>query len=127
MLPAEAVPVVVIEDNTDLGRLFSDLLQVLGCAVGTATTVRAGLEEIARRKPSLVFCDLFLIGEDGFSFARRMKAHPEFHSIRLIAFTGADPVAVQERAHAAGFERVLFKPVRFAEIQALISSARHSS
>lgn len=120
--PATSIHVVVIEDNTDLGRLFSDLLEVLGCTVGIASTVRAGLDEVANRKPSLVFCDLFLIGEDGFSFAQRMKDHPEFHTIRLIAITGADPAAVQEKAYESGFERVLFKPVRFAEVQSLITS-----
>lgn len=113
--------VVVIEDNEDLAKLFCDLLVVMGCSTQAAFNARTGLATIRDSLPDLVFCDLRLPGEkNGFDIARELRADPVCSHIPLIAVTGFDDPHEHQRARQAGFELVFDKPVKFAQIQAVL-------
>jgi CheY-like chemotaxis protein len=110
--------VLVIEDNQDLARLFSDLLEVMGCETEVAFNARTGIASAKRNMPDLIFCDLRLPGEkNGFDIAQELRADEAFAGIPLIAITGYSDVDEQRRALDAGFDRVFAKPIKFAEIQ----------
>jgi CheY-like chemotaxis protein len=117
--------VLVIEDNRDLAKLFCDLLEIVGCTTDIATTVSAGLEQARRRAPELVFCDLALPGDKtGFDFPEEFQKLGLSNAIRLIAVTGYSSPEDHARAMHAGFERVMTKPVKFAEMQTVVRSIR---
>ncbi|NEX64006.1 response regulator [Noviherbaspirillum galbum] len=117
--------VLVVEDNRDLAKLFCDLLEIVGCSTDIATTVSAGLEQAKRRTPELVFCDLALPGDkSGFEFPTEFRKLGMPSQIRLIAVTGYSSPEDHARAMEAGFERVMTKPVKFAEMQTVVRSIR---
>jgi CheY-like chemotaxis protein len=121
-LPAFQLRVLVIEDNQDLARLFCDLLEVMGCETEMAFNAKSGIASARRVVPDLVFCDLRLPGEkNGFDVAQELRADPAFSRMQLIAVTGYSDADGQRRALDAGFDRVFAKPVKFAEIQEVLT------
>lgn len=109
--------VLVIEDNRDFSILFSDMLKVMGCEAETAYTAESGLENAKKIIPDMIFCDLTLPGDmDGFAFAQKIRQSPELLHLPLIAVSGRTATEDQERALAAGFNRVFPKPVKFGHV-----------
>ncbi|MEC4717941.1 response regulator [Noviherbaspirillum sp. CPCC 100848] len=116
---------LIVEDNSDLARLFGDLLEVLGCTVNIEWNANAGLKVAFERLPDLVFCDLTMPGEkNGFDVAREIRANPRLKDTWLIAVTGYDTPETHARAKEAGFDRIFPKPVKFAQIQAVLDDVR---
>ena len=116
---------LIVEDNRDLARLFSDLLEVLGCEADVEWNAVAGLERAGTLRPDIIFCDISMPGEkNGFDVAREVRGNPELAHTWLIAVTGYDNQETCERAMAAGFDRVFPKPVKFAQMQAVLNDVR---
>jgi CheY-like chemotaxis protein len=114
--------VLVIEDNQDLAKLFCDLLEVMGCITEVALNGRSGLDGAKRFAPDLVFCDLRLPGEkDGFAVAQELRNDRDFAKVPLIAVTGLTGPDEYHRAISAGFDQVFEKPIKFAQIQQLLT------
>lgn len=117
--------ILVIEDNRDLARLFCDLLEIVGCTTEIATTVNAALDLVKKKIPQLVFCDLGLPGEkSGFEFPQELRALGNIDNVRLIAITGYSSPEDHARALESGFECMLTKPFKFAQIQSIVDSMR---
>lgn len=116
---------LIVEDNRDLARLFSDLLEVLGCKADVEWNAVAGLEKAASIGPDIIFCDISMPGEkNGFDVAREVRANAALAHTWLIAVTGYDNQETCDRAMAAGFDRVFPKPVKFAQMQAVLNDVR---
>ncbi|HEY8605820.1 MAG TPA: response regulator [Noviherbaspirillum sp.] len=116
---------LIVEDNRDLARLFSDLLEVLGCKADIEWNAVAGLEKAASLRPDIIFCDISMPGEkNGFDVAREIRAMPDLERTWLIAVTGYDNAETCDQAIAAGFDRVFAKPVKFAQMQAVLDDVR---
>lgn len=125
---AKGPHVLVVEDNRDLAKLFCDLLEIVGCTTEIAGTVSAGIEQAKGRMPQLVFCDLMLPGEkSGFEFPRELRTLTDAGNVRLIAVTGYSNPEDHARALEAGFEHVMTKPVKFAEVQNVVSSVHRGA
>jgi CheY-like chemotaxis protein len=128
VLPAFQMRVLIIEDNQDLAKLFSDLLEVMGCETEIAFNARVGLESVRKFAPDLVFCDLRLPGEkNGFDVAAELRANADSAHIPLIAVTGSGDVEEHRRALEAGFDRIFAKPVKFGEIQEVLKGYQKRS
>jgi two-component system cell cycle response regulator len=103
--------ILVIEDNPANLDLMSYLLRAFGHSVLTALDGEAGVEAVLRERPDVVVCDLQIPRLDGFGVARRLKAHPTFRSLPLIAVTAFAMMGDRERVLAAGFDGYLAKPI----------------
>jgi CheY-like chemotaxis protein/nitrogen-specific signal transduction histidine kinase len=115
--------VVVIEDNSDIRELLSDLLSTGGHHVSCADDGPAGLEKILVTSPDVAFVDLGLPGFDGLEVARRARASGS--TAWLVALSGYGQPEDKERASHAGFDEHLTKPVREADLRgALLHSER---
>jgi two-component system cell cycle response regulator len=103
--------ILVIEDNPENLELMTYLLRAFGHSVLTAVEGEEGVEAVQRELPDLVVCDLQLPRLDGFGVARRLKAHPSFRSLPLIAVTAFAMVGDRDRVLAAGFDGYIPKPI----------------
>lgn len=113
--------VLIVEDNPDLARLFSDLVGVMGCAADVAWNGRSGLEKVQDREHHIVFCDLGLPGDkNGYDVARDIRASPNLTRTYLVAVTGLTDVEARDKAIAAGFDMVLTKPVKFWQMRSVL-------
>jgi CheY-like chemotaxis protein len=76
-----------------------------------------------RFHPDIVFCDIGLPGGlDGYAVARALRGEPAGSSACLIALTGYGQEEDQRRAHAAGFDLHLTKPVDPDALEQLLSN-----
>jgi CheY-like chemotaxis protein len=103
--------VLLIEDNDDGREMMAMMLNCYGYAVHHAADGLQGLQAAANEHPDIALVDIGLPGIDGYEVARRMRANPDTHHIKLIALTGYGLAEDQRRVLDAGFDLHLVKPV----------------
>ena len=79
--------IFVVEDEPDIFDLLSYNLVREGYEVSGATRGDQALQEIPRRRPSLVLLDLMLPGVGGLEICRLLKSKPETAGIPIIMVT----------------------------------------
>jgi len=103
--------ILIIEDNPTNLDLMTYLLNAFGYTTLTAQDGEEGLETVGREVPDLIICDIQLPTMDGREVARRLKSHPQFHRIPLVAVTALAMVGDRARLLAAGFDGYIAKPL----------------
>jgi signal transduction histidine kinase len=103
--------VLLIEDNDDGREMMAMMLNCYGYEVHHAADGLQGLQTAANAHPDIALVDIGLPGIDGYEVARRMRANPDTHHIKLIALTGYGLAEDQRRVLDAGFDLHLVKPV----------------
>lgn len=103
--------ILAVEDEPDHLMAVEMLFRLEAGYVfhGASTTAEAGV--ILEREPvELILLDLALPGEDGLTFAKRIKAQPRYRQIPIVAFSAFPAVIYEEKALAAGCVEYLGKP-----------------
>jgi signal transduction histidine kinase len=112
--------VLLVEDNAEVRKSLADLLEVLGFEVHIATDGHEALARARVARPDVILCDLGLPnGMDGYAVARAFKSDPMLRPIRLIALSGYSRRADCDSATAAGFEKLIPKPVTLKSLESL--------
>jgi PAS domain S-box-containing protein len=112
--------VLVVDDNRDAAETLALLLRSAGHEVCLAYD---GVEALAAAEgfgPEVAFLDIGLPGLDGYEVARRLRQRPG--KLLLVAVTGYGQEEDRRRAHAAGFDRHLVKPVDPTVLQELLAA-----
>ncbi|HSK02825.1 MAG TPA: hybrid sensor histidine kinase/response regulator [Kofleriaceae bacterium] len=118
----DKIEVVLVEDNTDLRHLTSDLLVALGCNVELAENGRDGVERIVQVQPELALVDIGLPLLDGFGVAREVRRQLG-DAPYLVAVTGYGRGQDREHAADAGFDMFVTKPLGADKARDLIQRA----
>jgi DNA-binding response OmpR family regulator len=119
--------VLVVDDDPATVEALALVLELEGFAVERAGGVDEALEAARRTRPNAVVCDLALgLGGDGCAVARAVRAEPSLAGTQLLALSGTDDAESKARAHDAGFEQVLVKPVDAAVLVRHLSAAHGS-
>jgi PAS domain S-box-containing protein len=114
---------LLVEDNDDAREMLRTLLELDGHTVYEASNGIAGLAAALEHRPDLAVIDIGLPEMDGYEVARRLRASESLKAIRLIALTGYGQADDARRAHEAGFDLHVVKPVdpdRLAEAVATV-------
>jgi CheY-like chemotaxis protein len=98
------------------------VLELKGHVVHAVHEPEAALEAAAVFGPQIVLLDIGLPRMDGCEVARRIRAMPGGQNIVLLAVTGWGQEADRQRAHDAGFDSYLTKPLDAAVLSELIDS-----
>jgi CheY-like chemotaxis protein len=102
--------ILVIEDDEDIRTIVCRLFTARGYRVSEAAD---GLRAVARARqpiPALIVLDLGLLGQDGWTVARELRADPALEHTLILAMTAyGSPVALRT-ARAAGCHDVVCKP-----------------
>ncbi len=67
------IPLLLIEDETDLGLIISDNLKTADYDVTHCEDGEKGLAAFFEKKPSVVILDVMLPGIDGFNIAKKIR------------------------------------------------------
>jgi len=116
--------ILIVEDNVDNREMLCTALGLLGHTVFAAPDGPTGLAMANAEKPDVALIDIGLPGMDGYEVAQRMRRMPAFHNIHLVALTGYEQAQHRAQTHAAGFDAHLVKPVKQAELEAVIAEDR---
>lgn len=101
---------------------MQEIIGALGHEVTTAYTGRDGIAAAVRVGADLVLCDVGLPDIDGYAVARALRADAATARAQLIALTGYDGEEERQRAHDAGFDRHVVKPIDPLALEGLIGS-----
>ncbi len=117
--PEASLRVLIVEDNSDIRELFSELLRESGHDVTSAEDGPSGLQALLSQQPDIAFVDVGLPGLDGYELARRARSSGS--QSRLVALTGYGQKEDKVRARDAGFDEHLVKPVAEEDIWRALS------
>src|SRR5687768_543604 len=103
--------ILVVDDEPDIIRIVTRIMEGLGHEVRTAVDGAAALAEVARATPDVVILDLNLPSLDGFEVCRRLKADPATRTIPVLMMTAAY-VSVEDarRGEDVGADEYIVKP-----------------
>lgn len=120
-IPHRNKRVLIIDDNLDLAGSLCDLLELCEHEVALAYDGYEGLKKAREFKPEVLLCDIGLPGMDGYEVAKAFRADKVLKDVFLVALTGYAQSTDQLRAHEAGFERHLAKPVDLNALETLLA------
>jgi two-component system cell cycle response regulator DivK len=109
-MPEAAPFVLVVEDDPETRRFYSDALTRDGFAVDQAHNGLQALEKALKAPPDLVVTDIAVPGIDGIELCRRLRADERTRAVPVLAITGYEDRQYPDRALVAGADHVLIKP-----------------
>jgi PAS domain S-box-containing protein len=116
--------VLVVDDEEDTRELLTEILEQCGAHVATAASAAQALALIRSAPLDAVVSDVGMPGEDGYSLLRKVRLLTAAEggrvpAIALTAFTRAEDRA---RAHDAGFDAHVSKPLDIRELLEALAS-----
>jgi CheY-like chemotaxis protein len=119
--PSVARRVLIADDNRDGAETLGMFLQTLGHEVHIAHTGTEALEAARRLKPHIGVLDIGMPDLSGYEVARRIRMEAWGDRVTLIAVTGWGQEDDKRRAHAAGFDHHLTKPIDPEQLEHLFT------
>jgi len=119
-MAADAVPVVLVEDDPDIADLVDLYLRQAGFRVYQANSGERGLEVIRDRSPKAVILDLGLPGDiDGLEVCRRLRASGD---VPIIMLTARDDEIDRVLGFELGADDYVTKPFSPRELAARVKA-----
>ena len=106
-----AFRILLIDDNHDAIDAMGSLLSLLDYDVRTAEDAESGLEIAQGFEPHLILSDIGLPGMDGYALAPELRKAAGSRKMILAAATSYGLASDKRRAHEAGFDYHLVKPL----------------
>jgi len=111
--------ILIIDDDKQMRRLLTRILQGAGHAVREAENGRGGIELFRQQRPALVISDIVMPDMEGIETIRALRT--EGPVVPIIAISGgSDPIYLRA-ATALGATASLEKPFAAAELLALVA------
>lgn len=117
----QGYPILLVEDNPDF-RFF------IKHAIGSQYDIKMasnGLDALDILKnglqPALIVTDLMMPEGNGMDFIRRVKAHPNWHSIPILVQTARANEEIQAEAFSLGIDDYIVKPSGLDQLNAAVS------
>ena len=123
-VPTLARRILVVDDNRDAVDALAMMLRLNGSDVEVAYDGPSGLATAQSFRPDAIVLDIGLPGMDGYEVARRLRMRPETADKLIVAVTGYGQKEDRERAHAAGFDHHLVKPIESETLIRLLAAPR---
>lgn len=116
--------VLVVDDNVDAAEMLAAMLELRGHETRLAHDGLQALAVARESRPDVVFLDIGLPEMDGYDVARELRADPTMAGTVLVALTGWGSEDDKQRAHEAGFDVHLTKPVDVAVVDEVVARGR---
>ena len=113
--------VLVVEDDLDTRRFYTEALTRGGFRVAQAHNGHQALEKALAMTPDLILTDIAVPGIDGIELCQRLRADVRTADIPVLAITGYGDRRYPDRALHAGADHVLIKP---CEPELIVSETR---
>jgi two-component system CheB/CheR fusion protein len=117
--------VLLVDDSVDALDAFSELLELEGANVVTASSGEQALAHIEHHRFDLLISDIAMPGMDGYELLMQLRDDPRTADLPAIALSGYGWGKEENlRAGARGFDAHLAKPVLFDHLLDVIEKLR---
>ena len=125
-MTADAVSLLLVEDDPLLGTFLADNLAADGYELTVAETVRDGLRELEYKHPDLAIVDLALPDGSGLELITRVREADGLSrldpSLPLLVLSGLAGELDRVRAFERGVDEYVVKPFSYAELRHRIAA-----
>ena len=121
-MTAETYRILLADDNVDFVNSIGALLSAMGHSVVITHNGPDALTAAARFCPDYAFLDIGLPQMSGYDLARGIRRLSCGSMTMLIAVTGWGQEKDRQLAFEAGFDHHMVKPVRFEQIEEILSN-----
>jgi DNA-binding NtrC family response regulator len=111
---------LIIDDDPQIRRLLTRILQGAGHSIRTAENGRDGIALFRQQHPALVITDILMPDMEGIETIRAMRA--ESPSMPIIAISGGGVPSYLRAATMLGATASLAKPFVAAELLSLVAA-----
>ena len=102
--------ILVIEDDANLLKNISTVLELYGFTVLKAASGLAGIQQAITNLPNLIICDVMMEGMNGFEVIVQIRNNPITQTIPFIFLTAWADVTDKLKGIEAGAQAYLTKP-----------------
>jgi CheY-like chemotaxis protein len=103
--------ILVVDDNPANLKLVSDVLEFECHDILQAADAEEAQVLLAAFLPDLILMDIALPGMDGLTLTRKLKADARTRDIRIVAVTAFAMKGDDQKAHDAGCDGYITKPI----------------
>jgi len=103
--------VLIAEDNPVNRELLRELLEMRGYAVVETCNGQEAMEQLQKVQPDILLLDLNMPVLDGFGTIEKIRKHPSFRTLPVLAVTAYAMRGDREKILNAGFDGYISKPV----------------
>ncbi|MEB3885432.1 PAS domain S-box protein [Lyngbya sp. CCY1209] len=112
--------ILLAEDNEANTLTLSSYLQAKGYRVTVAKDGEEAIRAVEAECPDLILMDIQMPKMDGLEAIRRIRNHPNFAGVPIVALTALAMDGDREKCLAAGADEYLPKPVKLKQLTAMI-------
>jgi CheY-like chemotaxis protein len=112
--------VLVVEDNPDIARLTSLMLEYSGFDVRALFDGYQVLATARAFRPQFILLDIGLPGIDGYEVAGLLRSDRDLIEMVIIAISAYSPREHPSRSHRGHFDHFLTKPVGLETLLSLL-------
>lgn len=116
----DSLHVLVVDDVEANALSMSQVLEVVGARVSTACTAADAIRLATGERFDIFICDIVMPDMDGYRMLAELRATALNTRTPAIAHTGHSGDDIDEAANAAGYDRVLSKPVGLDDLATAI-------
>lgn len=116
--------ILVVEDDPQVARLISLVLQRSGHKSEVVADGEKALDRVKQIRPSMIFADLTIRGLDGQALCSALKSAPETKGIPYVIVSGDRDIA--EKARVCGADDYMGKPFEFDDLIRLVDKYANS-
>ncbi len=109
--------ILIIEDDADLIRIMTDILETDGFRVIAARNGPTALELFATQKPDLILSDIMMPDMDGFAVLKAVREHPDGLGVPFLFVSARTERRDLSRARDLGADDYIFKPFGVDELR----------
>jgi CheY-like chemotaxis protein len=122
---AVTAPVALIVDDNAVNRsVTGHMLRKIGWSSVQVDSGSRALEQLRERSFDLMLLDLRMQDMDGEETCRRIRNELGLKDLKVVAYTAHGMEDDRERILAAGFDRMLIKPIFLDDLRALCGQIR---
>lgn len=125
LIPAailEGLQVLAVDNHEDSCDLLRFALELYQMQVQTARSVRQSLVAVMQSQPDIVITELVLPQEDGYALLRQVRQLEPVRGGKALAIAvTADMTQSEPQALAAGFAKLLYKPIDITALVTLLA------
>ena len=111
--------VLVVEDDTIMGQMVSEILSDIGFEVTSAPNGMIAFEKLKQHPIDFIILDILLPEMDGFEIHEKLQANPDTKDIPVMIVTAWADSRHLKKASQVGIEHFLAKP--FTEDELLLA------